>query len=74
MNPNEGRLEPGGFSTVRVTFNPLEPTDYQTSVPVYLDGNKSKPYLMVELKGEGADAKIFFDRREIILPPTPLDV
>jgi hypothetical protein len=29
---------------------------------------------MVELKGEGADAKIFFDRREIILPPTPLDV
>jgi hypothetical protein len=40
MNPNEGRLEPGGFSTVRVTFNPLEPTDYRTSVPVFLDGNK----------------------------------
>ena len=25
MNPTEGRLEPGTTSTVRVTFNPLEP-------------------------------------------------
>ncbi len=25
MNPTEGRLEPGTSSTVRVTFNPLEP-------------------------------------------------
>jgi len=29
---------------------------------------------MVELKGEGADAKIYFDRREVILPPTPLEI
>jgi hypothetical protein len=29
---------------------------------------------MVEFRGQGADAKIFFDRREVILPPTPLDI
>jgi hypothetical protein len=41
---------------------------------IALDGVKSKPYLMVEFRGEGADAKIFFDRREVILPCTPLDI
>jgi hypothetical protein len=58
---------------VRVTFNPLEPHEYVCKVPLFLDGGKEKPYLMVELRGEGADAKIFFDRREVILPCTPLD-
>jgi len=74
MNPTEGRLEPGATSTVRVTFNPLEPIEYVCKVPLFLDGVKSKPYLMVEFRGEGADAKIFFDRREVILPCTPLDI
>lgn len=29
---------------------------------------------MIEYRGEGADAKIYFDRREIILPPVPLNI
>ena len=29
---------------------------------------------MIEFRGEGADAKIFFDRREVILPTVPLDI
>lgn len=74
MNPIEGKLEPNATSSVRVTFNPLEPIEYVCHVPLYLDGDKTKPYLMVEFRGEGADAKIFFDRREVILPPTPLDI
>lgn len=73
MNPTEGTLEPGALSTVRVTFNPLEATTYDWEVPLYLDGAQ-EPYLTVELKGEGADAKIYFDRREVILPCTPLDI
>lgn len=56
-----------------MTFNPLEPQEYSFKIPLYLDGDHSKSYLMIEFRGEGADAKIFFDRREIILPPTPLD-
>jgi hypothetical protein len=74
MNPTEGRLEPGATSTVRVTFNPLEPIEYVCKVPLYLDSDRAKPYLMIEFRGEGADAKIFFDRREVILPCTPLDI
>ena len=74
MNPTEGRLEPGATSTVRVTFNPLEPIEYACKVPLYLDGDRAKPYLMIEFRGEGADAKIFFDRREVLLPCTPLEI
>jgi hypothetical protein len=73
MNPVEGVLEPNVTSTIRVTFNPLEAKEYSTKVNLYLDG-ADEPYLTVELKGEGADAKIYFDRREIILPCTPLDI
>ena len=72
MNPTEGRLEPGTTSTVRVTFNPLEPLEYVVKVPLFLDGDRSKPYLMIEFRGEGAEAKIYFDRREVILPVVPL--
>ena len=72
MNPTEGRLEPGTTSTVRVTFNPMEPLEYGIKIPLFIDGDKTKPYLMIELKGEGAEAKIFFDRREVILPVVPL--
>ena len=59
---------------MRVTFNPHEPTEYVTKVPLFLDNEKEIPYLIMELRGEGADAKIYFDRREIILPPVPLDI
>lgn len=72
MNPTEGRLEPGTTSTIRVTFNPLESKEYLTKVPLYIDNDKVKPYLMIEFKGEGAEARIYFDRREVILPPVPL--
>jgi len=72
MNPSEGRLEPGSQYTVRVTFNPLEPQEYFVKVPLYLDGDKSQPYLMIEFRGDGTEAKIYFDRREIIMPTVPL--
>jgi len=74
MNPTEGRLEPQTNATVRITFNPLEAKEYVEKVPLFLDGDKSKPYLWLEFRGEGVDAKIFFDRREIILPPVPIGV
>ena len=74
MSPTEGVLEPGHNATVRVTFNPTDPREYVTLVPLYLDDEKDKHYLEIEFRGEGADAKIYFDRREVILPPVPLDI
>ena len=73
MSPTEGILEPGINATVRVTFNPTDPKEYVTRIPLYLDDENDKPYLEIEFRGEGADAKIYFDRREVILPPVPLD-
>ena len=74
INPYEGRLEQNSQSSIRVTFNPHEPIEYVSRIPLYLDGDKEKPYLLIEFRGEGADAKIYFDRREIILPPVPLGI
>ena len=74
MNPSEGVLDPVSKSTVKVTFNPHEPREYECKVPLYLDNEKVNHYLEIEFRGEGADAKIYFDRREVILPPSPLDV
>jgi hypothetical protein len=56
MNPFEGTLEPNSHSIVRVTFNPHEPTEYVTKIPLFLDNEKEVPYLIMELRGEGADA------------------
>jgi len=36
MNPIEGKLDAGGQSSVRITFNPLEPLEYMTKIPVYI--------------------------------------
>jgi hypothetical protein len=75
IQPTEGELRPGeDAGRLRVTFNPHDAIEYCEKIPLYLDGEIQKPYLTIELRGMGAEAKIFFDRREIILPPVPLDV
>lgn len=74
ISPTEGRLDPNSSATIRVTFNPLEPTDYSTDVPLYLDGETDKPYQIIKLQGEGTEPKIFFDRREVVLPVVPLGI
>jgi len=74
MNPNEGMLEPGSSGIIRVTFNPHDAVEYCDKIPLYLNDEHEKPYLTIELRGQGAEAKIFFDRREVVLPPVPLNV
>lgn len=53
MNPIEGKLDPGVSSSIRVTFNPLEPLEYITKIPVFVDNDRTKAYLMIEIRGEG---------------------
>ena len=74
ISPTEGTLDPNSSGTIRVTFNPVEPIEYYEKVPLYLDGETDKPYLIVELRGEGTEPKIYFDRREVILPVVPLGI
>ena len=49
MSPTEGLLEPRMNATVRVTFNPTDPKEYVTRIPLYLDEEREKPYLEIEL-------------------------
>ena len=59
---------------VKVCFNPNSQGSYEKVVPVYLDKNNDKPVMEVILKGQGANPRILFDRKEVILPVVPLNV
>ena len=72
--PFEGRIDGGSTTIIKVSFNPLIPDYYQQAVNLYLDGDESKPYMTVEIKGQGAFPRLIFDRREIILPVVPLGI
>ena len=66
--PFEGRIDGGQTTIIKASFNPLSPGYYERSVNLYLDGDETKPYITIEMKGEGAYPRLLFDRREIILP------
>ena len=72
--PSEGNIEPNAVQTVRATFNPIEAMDYKLKVPVFLNNDRTNPVTSIDLTGQGAQAKITFDRREIILPAMPLNI
>lgn len=72
ITPHEGRIEGGQMAILRVGFNPHDHREYESKVLVYIDDNPT-PYTEILLKGEGASPRLLFDRREVILPITPLD-
>lgn len=73
IKPSEGYLEPAASVTVRASFNPLQPVEYEEKIKLYLD-QSSEPYLILTLRGEGAVPRISFDRRYVVLPIVPLKV
>jgi hypothetical protein len=72
--PKSGELAPGESRTIRVTYLPCEARVTDVSVPVYLDGDKSKPYLSVQCTGSGIYPHLSFDKDDVILPVVPLGV
>ncbi len=56
---------------LKVYFDPKDEQDYEVSVPVMID-DKKKPQAEIILKGQGAYPRLFFDRKEVILPIVPL--
>ena len=73
IKPTEGYLEPAISVTVRASFNPLQPVEYEEKLKLFLD-NSTEPYLILTLRGEGAVPRISFDRRYVILPVVPLGI
>ena len=74
ISPSEGYLDAGQTNIIKAYFNPLEVGDFSKVVPLYIDNDTSKPYLELILKGVGANPKLMFDRREVILPIVPLGI
>jgi len=72
--PNEGRLDGLQTSIIRACFNPLDAEYFERVVPLYVETEPNKPYLEITLKGLGAQPKLNFDRRDVILPIVPLGI
>eukprot|EP00798_Chlamydomonas_sp_ICE-L_P015727 gene15727-21848_t len=58
----------------RLSFTPREDKTYEATVPVYVDGDTTSAYLQIEIVGTGENARLTFDLRECVLPPTPLGI
>lgn len=74
VEPTSGRLPPGQSSQVQFTFTPSEVKAFTGRYSIYLDGNKETKYMDVVAKGFGSNPFLTFDRKELILPPVPLDI
>lgn len=74
VEPTAGVLQPGHESQVQFTFTPLEVRSYIARYAVHLDGNRNVKYMEITTKGFGSNPSLNFDRKEVILPPVPLDV
>eukprot|EP00742_Colponemidia_sp_Colp-10_P012089 GILJ01013522.1.p1 GENE.GILJ01013522.1~~GILJ01013522.1.p1 ORF type:complete len:1736 (+),score=300.62 GILJ01013522.1:326-5209(+) len=66
-------MTPGQIAHLQVTFAPTEIRSYAANYNIYLDGNRDQWYMSIQTKGFGANPSLWFDRKEVIVPPVPLD-
>ena len=57
---------------VKVRFSPKDSRIYEAKVPLFLGGNTTQPYYLVDVRGEGQYPRLKFDTKECILPPVPI--
>jgi hypothetical protein len=74
VSPKSAELSKGEKCIVRFMFLPSDDSHYSTVIPLYLDNNKDKPYLLLTLQGDGIYPHISFDRQECVLPIVPLHI
>lgn len=73
LAPTSGFLGADEAATVRISFAPEVPCAVEKlSLPVYLGGDRSKPYVMLDLSARGVRPRLAFDRSEVVLPAVPL--
>ncbi|OQS03556.1 hypothetical protein THRCLA_04122 [Thraustotheca clavata] len=69
--PSSGELAAGDKCTVRTSFLPVEATDYEATIPVFLD---ELPYITLTLRGRGIHPHLSFSVPRVHLPPVPLGI
>ena len=72
VDPEKGILEFSDEKRVVFGFTPAMVGSYEIKLPIFLADRPAKPYQEIILRGVGADPRILFDRRHIILPVVPL--
>jgi len=70
--PSKLNIKPDFTEEIKVQFCPRDWKTYETRMPVYLGGDKTRPYMMLEITGQGQHPRLSFDVRECLLPPVPL--
>ena len=78
VEPLKGVINPGDdFATLRISFRPENVNKYEEKIIVKLYNQELGFYERVKdvmIYGEGAKPRIYFDKREIILPIVPLGI
>jgi len=74
VSPRAGELASGEKAIVRFTFLPDDAKAYSCVLPLYLDENRDRPYLLLTVKGTGIFPHLTFDRPEVLMPVVPLGV
>ena len=73
----EGELDENAQNEckIRFKFSPSEPKSYPASVYLHLFKSNGESYSYKEIKliGEGTQPRIYFDKRELIMPVVPLN-
>lgn len=72
IEPTSGKMAPGQVAYLQVTFAPTEIRSYAANYNIYLDGSDQR-YMTIQAKGFGVNPGLCFDRKEVIMPPVPLD-
>jgi len=71
LTNQEGIVEPGCTTEIVISYKPLIPGVWEAKLPLYLNDDRFKPKSEITIRGESANPRILFDRREIILPIVP---
>ena len=74
IKPHAGNLESGDSCDLRVSFLPDDEEEYSASLPLYLDGQRDRPYLELSLHGVGMFPSLAFNRHELIFPTVPIGI
>ena len=73
VTPSTLTVDPGEMIFFTVNFFPRDAKTYEATLPMYLDGDTSAPYMTFELVGAGQFPSLTFNLRECALPPVPLN-
>ena len=73
IEPSSGELQPGEMSTITVSFAATVEGIVDVAIPLYINGDESRPYLTPRFLANAVPPRLTFDRPELVLPTVPLN-